>query len=993
MKSIFNTSSYYIIRAPLLPVSIYNTYLKNDEIDYSSFFQNKIIEETILTTTYHLYQSLTNISFDSEKKKARNAKESFLKYLIRMSTRGTPYGLLSGVSLGQLAEKTNIQIQEDVNYYYKSVKIDGSWLSKLIHFLESNYDYYQDSYVIWNERNYITDQRIYLDNQTCLIQENNKELVSIKNNDLLKFIKQSLQEDLTFKDLIKLISEKFLINDEQEIKSFIQNLLDKEIIFTSLRTALKKENPLDYLLCFYRDFDNDFIRSLQLIHFEMMKYQIMEIGKGKKTFLRIRELMSHLFKAKEYIQIDTKIQTKNNYLSKKIARNISEAAYLLWLLSPDDLGISTNHDFHYSFLEKYGLEQIVNLKELLSDINGMGYCTKEDKSIKNNRPFLKEKYYYALSHNEEIEITENEFLDLEKKDTIPIERAPLSSEIYSEFYYGNNIKGYDEFLVISPIVSSFIAGATMGRFSQEIDRDIRKQLDNEIYEQYIEYSNENNTEVIHINEIPKYARNLNINHSGTTKFKELDLDMPCSSITLDDLYVGSTFDKLYLFSKTLNSRILFITHSMLNYVLCSNLYRFLREVSLGNTKFIQPIKDDGIEGFNYCPRIRYKNVILKLATWKLNKDMFSSSEKENWIEQFHKIQQFYNIPNDVNMAFGDNRLTINLSNDAHISILKKEIEKQGRVCLLEEFISKSNNDRVIEIVTPIYRKAKSNEKSLMIPKNIYKRLETKREWLSIHLYIDESYQNEFLIQYILPCLRELFDNNHLESFFFIKYRENDHFIKLRLLSKSNDSIHLYHEIMQLKQKWLKESELSTYAIVDYQLEINRYGGIETIEIIEDYFMYDSWLAIHIIDQTFNYPKEFIVAITIIFLINELDISQEEIDEIRHNNVENLYRNNEIREYKNEMVKLTNPRDNYCYLHEKLPKLHQILYNNYKEIEKLKVALSRGLSTPRAHIIGSLIHMRCNRVFGVNRDKEKFVLSIFNEIEKTKKYWCGDIINE
>ena len=43
-----------------------------------------------------------------------------------------------------------------------------------------------------------------------------------------------------------------------------------------------------------------------------------------------------------------------------------------------------------------------------------------------------------------------------------------------------------------------------------------------------------------------------------------------------------------------------------------------------------------------------------------------------------------------------------------IYILK--IEKQGRVCLLEDFISKSNNDRVIEIVTPIYRKAKSNEK-------------------------------------------------------------------------------------------------------------------------------------------------------------------------------------------------------------------------------------------------------------------------------------------
>ena len=45
---------------------------------------------------------------------------------------------------------------------------------------------------------------------------------------------------------------------------------------------------------------------------------------------------------------------------------------------------------------------------------------------------------------------------------------------------------------------------------------------------------------------------------------------------------------------------------MLNYVLCSNLYRFLREVSLGNAKFIQPIKDDGIEGFNYCPKLDIK---------------------------------------------------------------------------------------------------------------------------------------------------------------------------------------------------------------------------------------------------------------------------------------------------------------------------------------------------------------------------------------------------
>ena len=148
--------------------------------------------------------------------------------------------------------------------------------------------------------------------------------------------------------------------------------------------------------------------------------------------------------------------------------------------------------------------------------------------------------------------------------------------------------------------------------------------------------------------------------------------------------------------------------------------------------------------------------------------MFSSSEKENWIEQFHKIQQFYNIPNDVNMAFGDNRLTINLSNDAHISILK--IEKQGRVCLLEDFISKSNNDRVIEIVTPIYRKAKSNEKSLMIPKIYISDWKLKGNGFQYICILMKAIKMNFNSIYI-TVFKRTFDNNHLESFFFIKYRK------------------------------------------------------------------------------------------------------------------------------------------------------------------------------------------------------------------------------
>ncbi|REI12615.1 hypothetical protein DOS71_00815 [Staphylococcus felis] len=179
-----------------------------------------------------------------------------------------------------------------------------------------------------------------------------------------------------------------------------------------------------------------------------------------------------------------------------------------------------------------------------------------------------------------------------------------------------------------------------------------------------------------------------------------------------------------------------------------------------------------------------------------------------------------------------------------------------------------------------------------------------------------------------------------------------------------------------------------YSIVDYIPEVYRYGGTHILKNVEDYFMYDSLLAINIINSAFKYPKEIIVAISVSFLIKILDIPKTDIEEIITNNVENFYRSHEIRPYKNILAKLTNPENNYAFLKKELPDLHAFLFNSIDMLYVLKNKLNQNLCTSRARIIGSFIHMRCNRIFGVNLNKEKFVLSILNEIEKTKKYWKG-----
>lgn len=69
----------------------------------------------------------------------------------------------------------------------------------------------------------------------------------------------------------------------------------------------------------------------------ILAYEKTEIGFGEELYKDIIHHMKALFKCKNYLQIDTKIDMINNYLHQDIATNISEAAYLLWLLSRNNI--------------------------------------------------------------------------------------------------------------------------------------------------------------------------------------------------------------------------------------------------------------------------------------------------------------------------------------------------------------------------------------------------------------------------------------------------------------------------------------------------------------------------------------------------------------------------------------------------------------------------------------------------------------------------------
>ncbi|WRN81535.1 lantibiotic dehydratase [Staphylococcus aureus] len=429
MNTIYEPSSICMIRTPLLSVEFFNLFLNTEQIKYSDLQLNAQMKESILTTTFNLYCTLQEINFDGDNKKVRDAKESLLKYLIRMSTRPTPFGLLSGINLGHFVnEPTRLKVGNSIQKY---VKVDGEWLYKLVSYIESIDEYYQNLKVIWNSKAHIINDRIYLNEQSAIYLNNNKDTsFSIKNSELLVFIKTTVtNNNITFSNLAEKINQEFEINDITKVKVYIHNLVSKEIIYSTIRPPLSYSDNLNYILNKLSLHNDDFVKKIREIQKLILAYEKTEIGFSEELYKDIIHHMKALFKCKNYLQIDTKIDMINNYLHQDIATNISEAAYLLWLLSRNNIGFTDLKVLHNRFIEKYGFEQLVNIKDLISDITGFGTTIfQEEETDGNNIVMLKQKFLHALRNNDEIVINEKD-----------VESLINDNEIEAFFEYDTNL--------------------------------------------------------------------------------------------------------------------------------------------------------------------------------------------------------------------------------------------------------------------------------------------------------------------------------------------------------------------------------------------------------------------------------------------------------------------------------------------------------------------------------------------------------------------------
>ncbi|MBG9550362.1 lantibiotic dehydratase [Cytobacillus firmus] len=1043
-EPLYSLLDYFMLRSPLMPFQVYSemSSLEGEQAEEQLFqlMKNREIREAIYVSSPSLYHSLIKLEKFSDSPKKNQLIKSALKYLIRMSTRPTPFGLCSGVEAGRIGDKTDIVIPDN-GQFKKRARPDMEWLLKAISILEEEDEVLLRLQVMRNHSLYYNGTRVKLLFHTGFGQlfkdgDNYNKQPTIRFTQVVEDVFRLADKPIAFSTLVHTIKERYPQADTDTITQFIKELLKQEFLISEIRPSLMDVNPLSNLInkIIKNQIDHPILSDLQNVETLFNEYNLTTVGQGEEIFTDLKNSMKKVTDAENLIQVDLAMNTRALTLSETVKDTVELAAETLWKLSPPHSGFEHIDRYREDFVERYGTYQEVPLLTLLDEDMGLGYpATYEfppsSRTMKKTRdkftPYrtkvLLELMTRAIKDGSmEIKLTDQDIERLSGKEQMeqfdPASQAPISMELYFQILakHESDIDDGNYEMIIGGNPGSAAAGKTFGRFIDILDDSIETKLADTSKTEQSLYKDSIFAELVYL---PPAGRAANLMVSKNTREYEIAVGTNSSKpaekqIPLEDIVVGCNLESFYLKSKRLNKRIIPVTCHMLDYSNAPNVCRFLREVALEGVRHWMPFDWGELEHSYALPGIRYKNILLSPAEWKvdpLTLDLDQKISGKEFMDYFKKWRKERKIPRYVYQTRSDNRVLLDLENSFHLELLEYDFKRlsKGQTIRITEtgmkdpanlLVKNNNGDSFFaEFVFPLVKnnhitsENKLNQNKMQLKKEFIpggQRLKFPgSEWLYIKLYGMNQRVEEFLYNGFCKLAEEAKENGWADQAFFIRYIDEVPHIRIRLkgdpdllVAKGIPSIYQWANTMK------KEGLLNRMVIDTYDPEIERYGGSDLISSAETFFSKDSEAVARYLGlrrfERIDISEELFGALNVIDILEGFSLSFIEQLNWLNDSVNYKEYKEEFKQMKSELLRYGNTDDNWANLQkdEKGQTLYSLM-NIRKEAlsiyaDKVNEANRQGLLANHIDdLIGSVIHMHINRLIGVDRTRETKIITL------------------
>jgi lantibiotic biosynthesis protein len=888
-------ANFSIVRTPLY--SFQNALT----VDFTRVVQSLSFNESI-------YLSSPNLGGEIEKylrgliggKDKNKLEQSLYRYYLRSSYRCTPFGLFAGISFGELANETAIELSPQ-SHYKKNTRFDTHFLSAYAqHILK---DEAVKSSVKWfaNNTAYQLGKKLRFIEYKIDKEIRSHHLANVDRSEYVQRIFAKAVRGATINKLANL-----LVDDEitfDDAVAFVHDMIVSCLLVSELDLMVTGKEYHFQLLekLKYVPSANEYFLKLQAVVNKLKSIDEKGVGVSTTYYEEIIDDIKQWqvdFDLGRLFQCDLLKPAVNCQIGNKVIDELAKAIVLLDKITPPP-DHPTLKKFIVEFEKRYESQEIPLLTVLDAD-TGIGYPVNE-QAYADNTPllnnfavnntnennaqshpsnkwskFILQKYQQAMkAGSTEIELKEDEIKSLWKNkgsddinnskhddnDNAKNELASLPDSVYSMgSLLASSAEEVDKgnFLFYHIGTAGPSAANLLGRFCY---------MDEELTRLTIELLRKEEqakpdcifAEVLHIAQ----ARLGNISMRPILRQYEIPiLTFPAvdeeHTIPLQDLMVSIKNGRIFLRSKKLNKEVIPRLTTAHNFSLNPvPHYHFLCDLQF------QGIKGDlfwnwgFLNEFAYLPRVRYGKTILSKARWRVSLSDLSAKKNlpENELAELIKVFFAQNkIPNRVTISQGDNQLPIDIENHYCLQILTKDLKKFETLELHECLFNESNllvrgpeGGYTNEIIIPWTKQVEKNNASQFQPQRTVKNTngtEVQRSFLSgnqwhyVKIYCGVKTADRILIEVLKPITEELLSEQKITKWFFIRYADPDHHIRIRFSGQGNFYAEVTERLNKAFAPYLQNHLIWKVQTDTYNRELERYGSLN-IENSETLFFHDS----------------------------------------------------------------------------------------------------------------------------------------------------------
>lgn len=916
-----------------------------------------------------------------EKPLSARARLKACSYLVRMSSRTTPFGLCASVARVEFGESTTFELLPE---FRTRTRIDMEALNALIREIEQDeaarpFLSYVASDLTAREGDRI---KVYDDENTSFIEENGRRgylyaPVSLRCTAAVERVLELCKGYMPYEGIVADLSSRFNAARE-DVDSLLRKLQSGGV----LRSNLKPTPIGDQMAALSKGVAKipgrwkGVVGSIGQSLARIDNDPVSDSAMYERAASAIAEVVPDGTWREKPLQVDSARAVAGTIQ----ASILEDAATMAELLSRCEYtsGMSA---YRERFMSRYeGVDRYVPLMDLVDPRTGLGlpedgFPRPAESTLERQRALFDLYQRSASERASEVELGDEDIALVfpEAKHATPLPEAfEFGITVLAQGKEDINCGKY----LIAPASMIFTqaAGKSGARVADLLGTDFAERV-----REYYDDQDEIRAEIVHVSP-PKRGLNVLARpriHAAEIQFNIHDESAPLR-LSPTDLMVGLEGDRFFVFSKSLGRRVRPIeTHQLAPY-LGTSATKLLSKIAFDQHRMIAGFDWGPLASAPALPRLRYKRLILSLARWIADSAICAGS-REQTRERVESWRRQWNVSRHVMLIGNETRLLLDLESDLGIDLLLDQRDRAADHLVFEEAFSPElfgwNAETGKGYAADIHVSQRGDRDES--EKRVYRAVSeaTRRHspgssWLYAKLY-PTTRGIEPLLAKVGPLLVSSITSATADRAFFVRYADDNQHLRVRVRAHGRPE-EATAAFLQHLRAFQAEGFIERYSLESYERELERYGGEEAMDAVEEIFTLDSLAALHypMSETTLPYERaEYALSSLVPMLAPFATAGQEALGRYVLQRKLTADQWNVIKKVQRGIE--TSSAGGFVFSREPFERLDAL-------------SAADRLTAPLSSIVASLIHMHLNR-FGIHGQSEAIVATmarqVFHGLEK------------